>query len=443
MVASSPSTAAAPTGPATADALLQAQARRVRGHGALCCAWLLLFSLGGFAALKLAGMRLTPALGALGALAPLVGLALLASPVQPARRYTLHLLAATLFLPIGLLFAAASLDLDPMQPRPARLDAQRLFAGAAVTADSDLSGAGIVLMRSGAFADGSEVRLMRFTEADGARQHVAMLAQALHGEPFAMQGRHGVRLRNGVLPDSLMLIERHGADVLELRARDVAGGLARLAWQQVPVPTPDATAASTPRWPFFVAAVLAHGLAFVALIVWGGRWTTRMPAAPGAIAVNAAALRARLVSFAASPRAPFTLVESSDARVIVDVPVGPLRSHRIALALDAARREVGVTERIGVHGDRPRDAAEASLRSPGEAAFDPGRPDADRVWQTTWQATMIDPVRLAAVPLQPLALHAELPPAYAATLDGEGVVTALCALVTRSGWHWQPRLGRV
>lgn len=423
------------------ETLLQAQARRLRGHAAACCSWLLLFTVAWFTALAAAGVRLSPTLCVLGALVPLLGLALWASPVRPASPYTLRIVAATLFLPVGLLFAAASLELEVARPAPARLDVQRLFAGAAIVEDADLAAAGVVLTRRGSFADGSELRLMRFADADAAHHYLATLSQALYGEAFAEQGRQGVRLRRGVMPDALMLLERHGADLLELRARDLTGGLARLTRQQVPPPMPDAPVDTTPRWPFFVAAGFAHALAFVALVFWGGRRTTRVTADPGVAPINAAALRARLESFATSTHAPFVLAEANDTRFVIDLPVAPLRSHRITLVLRPERREVGVSERIGAHGARPRDADEASLRSPGDAAFDPTRPHADRVWQTSWQATLIDPVRLAAVPLRPLGLHAELPPAHAAALDGEGVLTALCALVTRSGWDWQPRLG--
>jgi hypothetical protein len=45
------------------------------------------------------------------------------------------------------------------------------------------------------------------------------------------------------------------------------------------------------------------------------------------------------------------------------------------------------------------------------------------------------------VPLQLQSAGALLPAAYLDSLDGEGVLTVLCAVVTRSGWHWQPRLG--
>ena len=422
--------------------LRHVQARRLRVHAMACCAWLLLFTLAGFGVLGVAGIALPTPFIVLGALAPLLGLALLASPVQPARRYTLNMLAATLFLPIGLLFAVASLDLEPAaKPTAVTLDPDRLFAGATLAEEVALAGGSALWARQGRFADGSELRLLRFAGAEAAARHLAMLSAALHGEPFDEHGRRGVRLRQGVLPDALLLLEQHGPDLLELRAHDVAGGLARLALQRVPAPRGVvAHAPAWPHWPFVVVAALAHAVAFVGLIVWGGRWTTRVPAATGVARVNAAVLRARLEALAADPHAPFT-VAAEDGRLVVEVAAGEQRSHRIALTLDDARTEVRVTERVGAHGARPRDADEARLRVVGDACFDPTRPQADRVWQTTWQATLIDPERLAAVPLRPLGLHAELPCAYARALDGEGVLTVLCALVTRSGWHWQPRLG--
>jgi len=433
---------AAPDAVAPAERLQQALARRVRAHGLACCAWLLIASAAWFGALAASGVRLTPALVALGVLVPALGLALWASPVRPARRYTLNLTAATLFLPTGLLFAAGAVDADLPRPVPAHLDAAALFDGALRVRDSDLASAGVLLARQGEFADGSELRLLRHPDAETARHQVATLARALRGEPYADHGRRGVRLRDGVMPGALVLIEQHGADVLELRARDLTGGLARLVQQRVPPPGPDTAGATAPlRWPGFVAATLAHALAVVALIFWGGRWTTRVDAVDGVRAVNLAALRARLVSFAGGPRAPLQLSESSPGRFVVDLPLESLRSHRIVLTFDESRHEVSVVERVGAHGARPRDGEEASLRSVGDARFVPTRPHADRVWQTAWQATMIEPLRLAAVPLGPLGLHAELPAAYAAALDAEGVLTALCALVTRSGWHWQPRLG--
>jgi hypothetical protein len=439
----SPSLAAA-SGAAPVEAIRRAQARRLRVHAAACCAWLGSFALGWLALLAAARIeRAMPAV-TLAILVPLVGLALLASPVRPARRYTLNMLAATLFLPVALLFVAGSLEREPARPADASagLDIERLYAGAVRIDESDLAGAGIVRVRSGAFADGNELRLLRFIDADAARAHLEMLTAALRGEPYADHDRRGVRVVQGVMPGALLLFERHGRDLLELRARDVAGGLARLAHQQVPTPGPDTAAAPAPaRWPLFVAAALAHALAFVALIVWGGRHTTRIDAAPDVALVNAAALRARIVSFASSPRAPFDLVEAGEARIGIELPLGASHSHRITLALDATRHEVRVAERLGVCGDRPRDANEADLRGPGETPFDPSRPSADRVWQTTWQTTLVDPARLAAVPLRPLGLHAELPGTSAAALDGEGLLTALCALVTRSGWAWQPRFG--
>ena len=52
------------------------------------------------------------------------------------------------------------------------------------------------------------------------------------------------------------------------------------------------------------------------------------------------------------------------------------------------------------------------------------------------QATLIEPKRLQAIPVQILGEKAEI----GGKLDGEGMVTALCALITKSGWRWAPVL---
>lgn len=50
---------------------------------------------------------------------------------------------------------------------------------------------------------------------------------------------------------------------------------------------------------------------------------------------------------------------------------------------------------------------------------------------------MIDPPRLAAVPVGLLDGAIDVPADYSlAALHGEGLVTLLCAVVTRSGWDW-------
>ena len=104
---------------------------------------------------------------------------------------------------------------------------------------------------------------------------------------------------------------------------------------------------------------------------------------------------------------------------------------------------VRVRELLGASGAAPRDADEASMRSIGDAAFDPARPDAQRISSRTAQASMIDPARLQATRLVLRDGQAgPVPEARARTAaDPDALVTLLCALVTRSGYAWQPSLG--
>ena len=421
----------------------------VRRLGLVCCAYLTLFAGAVLAWRAFTGTRLdAEALGAC-ALVPLAGLALLWRDLHDARRYTLHMLAATLAGPIVLLFWAGSLDPHPEAPRPERpvLDAQRLMRGAADVQDTPLPAAGIVLMRSARFHDGTELRLTRFGNADAAARHLSMLTHAMPTEPFADAGRRGRRLVG--TGGSFVMLELHGPDLLDLRSRDVASGLARLAAQQVPAPSLHHTptpAEPAPRWPFFTAMATAHALVFVMLVAWGSVHTTRVPAQRGAAVATLEQLQARLLSLG-RPGGPFeihdvTVAEGAPA-LRVDASPDPHRTHEITLRLDATRGCVHVHEKLRVNGDAPRDDDEAHMAPIGGTAggwHSAAGPDAQYVWTSTWQATLIEPRRLGAVPLMLHAQHAELPRRHAATLDGEGVLTVLCALVTRSGWHWQPRL---
>ena len=83
------------------------------------------------------------------------------------------------------------------------------------------------------------------------------------------------------------------------------------------------------------------------------------------------------------------------------------------------------------------------MRTLGEPICDPTRPQAQRISSRVAQATMIDPARLQATRLYLHDDHAEpAPQAVSATAsDPDAVVTLLCALVTRSGYAWQPLLG--
>lgn len=422
----------------------------VRRLGMVCCGYLLVFASAVLAWHALTGFPLDiEALGAC-ALVPLAGLALLWRDLSDARRYTLHMLAATLACPIVLLFWAGSLDPTPEPPPPERpvLDAQRLVRGAADVQDAQLQGAGIVLVRAARFADGTELRLTRFDDADTATRYLSMLTQGMPSEPFFEAGRRGRRLVG--VGSTFVMLELHGPDLLDLRARDMASGLARLETQQVPAPatrySPAPATRAAPRWPFFVIMTALHALVFIGLLAWGSSHTTRVPAQRGAPVATPEQLQARLLSLG-RPGGPFEISEVAAAdgatALRVDASPDPHRTHQITLRLDATRGCVHVHEKLRVNGDAPLNADEARMATTDEAWSDwhsAAGPDAQYVWTSTWQATMIEPKRLSAVPLMVHAQHAELPRRHAATLDSEGVLTVLCALVTRSGWHWQPRL---
>ena len=421
----------------------------VRRLGMVCCAYLVVFAGAVLAWLAFTGTRLNPeALGAC-ALVPLAGLALLWRDISDARRYTLHMLAATLACPIVLLFWAGSIDPHTEPPLPERpvLDAQRLVRGAADVQDAQLQGAGIVLVRSARFADHSELRLTRFDDAEAAARYLSMLTQGMPSEPFFEAGRRGRRLVG--VGSTFVMLELHGPDLLDVRAHDMASGLARLAAQQVPAPADRhqrTLAEPMPRWPFFTLTALSHALVFLGLLAWGSAHTTRVPAQRGAPVATPEQLQARLLSLG-RPGGPFEISEVAVADGVpalrVDASPDPHRTHQITLRLDASSGCVHVHEKLRVNGDAPRDDDEARMAPLGNESSDwysAAGPDAQYVWTSTWQATMIEPKRLSAVPLMVHAQHAELPRRHAATLDSEGVLTVLCALVTRSGWHWQPKL---
>ena len=83
------------------------------------------------------------------------------------------------------------------------------------------------------------------------------------------------------------------------------------------------------------------------------------------------------------------------------------------------------------------------MRTLGEPICDPTRPQAQKISSRVAQATMIDPARLQATRLVlDDGRAAPAPHAVRATAtDPDAVLTLLCALVTRSGYAWQPLLG--
>jgi hypothetical protein len=440
------------TAPTFVDAT-QVRSRSVRRLGSIGCAYLTGFAATAVAWLMINGV--TPSIWLIGPalLVPAIALVLTLRSTADARQYTMNVLAAILALPVVLLIWADSFELRASSASATvaaepSLDAQRLFHGAVATQDSDLRNSHGPLLRAATFDDGSEIRLTRYADPPAAAAYLTMLTSTFRGEPFSDGGRRAIRLLNAGAGSTLVIVEQHGADLLELRSRDTASGLARLVAQQVPAPadSPASTlstaapgTAALPQWPFYAGAATLHMLFFVGLIVWTGSALTQVPALGGTAAVSSEALSDRLCSLARTSDR-LIVSEPSPGSLLFEVRVGRRRSHEITLRLDAGKLTVRVGEKLAAGGAAPLDDDEASMGDFGDSAFDATRPDAQRVWSSTWQATMIEPTRLAGVPMQLLATSALLPAAYLDSLDGEGVLTVLCALVIRSGWHWQPRL---
>lgn len=193
-----------------------------------------------------------------------------------------------------------------------------------------------------------------------------------------------------------------------------------------------------------IAYALVHGAAFVLAVWWLAAFTTQIAPQATAAAASGATLARRILSLRALGL-PLDVRETAPARElqISWLPTGqPERRHVVQLRLDAADRTVAVHERLQADAAAPADADEASMRGPGEPAFDPARPAAQRVWLRTVQTTMLDAERLRDVPLALQDERAVWTGAGAPALpDTDTLMAALAAIVTRSGWAWQPRLG--
>ena len=190
---------------------------------------------------------------------------------------------------------------------------------------------------------------------------------------------------------------------------------------------------------------VTHIALFVAAVIWLARRATRIEAQPGAAVVGAALLGQRLQSLADAGVPADVTPGQGTGEWLVEVRFAPgvPRSHRIRLVIDEPARRVRVRERLDARGAAPLNADEASLRSIGDTWFDPSRPQAQRVSGITLQASMIEPSRLAATCLALDGGRVRLLAPAPADLDADGVVAVLAALVTRSGYGWQPELGGV
>lgn len=217
------------------------------------------------------------------------------------------------------------------------------------------------------------------------------------------------------------------------------------AGSQEAVGMPALAALAQRPWIFFSVFALLHAALFVAAVLWLARSVTRIEAMRGAAAVPANVLVQRLQALAKAG-VPFDLVRGEAEGVWVaqlHLRANEDRSHRVIFDIDETAMTVHVRERLGASGAAPVDAGEASLRSIGDPAFEPARPDAQRVWSFHAQTTMIVPAQLAATRLTLRDALAEPGPdaVVATTADADALVTLLCALVTRSGYAWQPLMG--
>lgn len=187
-----------------------------------------------------------------------------------------------------------------------------------------------------------------------------------------------------------------------------------------------------------------HMAAFVGAIFVLAARTTRVTPAAGITPIGVERLGHRFASLVAGTAVP--LVAGRPGRWQLVLPAAADRQHALHLVADTAavaQPMLHVRERLTAAGAAPQDANEASLRGLGEPAFDPSRPDAQRVWNLTLQASMIDPQRLAAVPLRLSGDEVQLPAGYTQSLDADGWLTLIVALVTTSGYGWQPGIGRL
>jgi len=196
----------------------------------------------------------------------------------------------------------------------------------------------------------------------------------------------------------------------------------------------EASAAPGLTWPAAAAAGAFHLLAFGAFIYFAGTIMTRVPAEEGVDPVGADVLRARLLSL----RAGVFESEGAGSKIIFTFQAGDKRRASATLELDPGQHEVLVTERVAADGARPVDASEASMRPPGHRPFDPTRPSADLVYTRVAQTRNIEPARLAAVQLTLTGSSAQVPAQYWTGAGEHEIVSALCAVVTRSGWTWRP-----
>ena len=197
-------------------------------------------------------------------------------------------------------------------------------------------------------------------------------------------------------------------------------------------------------------ALTIHMGLFVLQLPYWARKATRVEPRGAGIAVDASRLLVRLSSLHchqpqwqlrvdAARGLAWLEVQHRDAAPAQEQDGG--RSLYLSLVLDEASRTVSVTERVQARGATPANAAERSMRRVGDDVLSANRPDAQRVWSLTLQATLLEDASLMSAAMRFDGDQLQLAPAVANCANDEAVVTLLASLVLRSGWVWQPRLG--
>ena len=193
---------------------------------------------------------------------------------------------------------------------------------------------------------------------------------------------------------------------------------------------------------WLIGFVVVHIAALLILVWWLASFTTRIEPRPSAERVSEERLGRRLASLDRGDGACYFHRGDTAAEIIMDLREDADRTHRVRFDVASGEHVVRVQELVGASGARPRTASERSMRTLGDAPLDPARPDAQKIWARTWQTTMIIPERLAATRTEFSGdtVRFTLPDDY--PQDTEAWVTLMAAVVTRSGYAWQPRLFR-
>lgn len=338
-----------------------------------------------------------------------------------------------------------------LEDRTDTLDADALFSGSVAGSETTTQYPGLQAIRSASFADGTQVELWRFANTQAASGYREFMASTQGARPVTEGGRTLLQL----MPDApnmlvKMVLEQHGADLVKVTGTDLPSIAAWLNARGVPPPgampsapkdLPRATSPARGSWKFGIAWCVVQVVLLLAIVVWLGVATTTVPPAKGVAPASETTLRARLDSLDDLGLALAFRKGARAGDVVAEFRYGggEKRARRYTMRLDAGARIVRVREVSGVYGDAPRTAEEASMRPIGASPLDSRPyPDADRIWDVQIAATPVRAEQLAAIPLTLAGPEASWPRGVPKDLEPDALGHALAAVVTRSGWTWQP-----